>query len=301
MRLTQLRSFYAVARYGGFTAGGRALHVSQPTLTTQVRALEASYGVELFNRKGREIVLTEVGRTLYAIAQRVFGQEEEAVNFLKDTAELRSGQLRVGAVGPFHVMEMVAAFVRRYPGIGVSIRIGNSEEVVKSLVEYQSDVAVLAQYASNPALHFVPYSAHRVAIFMRTDHRLARRRTLRLHEIAAEPMIVREPGSTTRKVLEKAFRRAGLTPRTAMEIGSREAVREAVIQGLGIAAVSEVEFVPDPRLHLATIRDAEVRTHAHVACLQERRPARIVTAFLGVVAERLASRAAVTPAVCTSD
>lgn len=287
MRLSQLRSFYAVARHGGFTAGARALHISQPTVTTQVRALEANYGVELFFRRGRSVFLTDVGETLFAMAQRVFGQEEEALNFLRETRELRTGRIRIGAVGPFHVIEMVSAFRRRYPKIEVSIKIGNSEETMRGLLAFETDVAVLAQYARQPLLHSVPYRSHPLVIFVRSDHRLARRDTIRIEELAEEDWIMREPGSTTRKALEDALRAAGVQPRLAMEIGSREAVREAVIRGLGISAVSEFEFVADPRLHAIKIRGTKVTTHAHVACLAERREVRIVNAFFAVIDEIL--------------
>lgn len=287
MRLTQLRSFYAVARHGGFTAGAKALHISQPTVTTQVRALEANYGVELFVRRGRNVILTDVGHTLFAMAQRVFAQEEEALNFLRETGELRTGRLRIGAVGPFHVMEMVSAFRRRYPKVEVSIKIGNSEETMRGLLAFETDVAVLAQYASEPLLHSIPYRSHPVVIFVRNDHRLAGRETVRIEELADEDLIMREPGSTTRKALEDALRSAGVKPRLAMEIGSREAVREAVIRGLGISAVSEFEFVADPCLHAIKITGAKVTTHAHVACLLERRQVRIVNAFFDVIDEIL--------------
>jgi len=287
MRLTQLRSFCAVARHGGFTAGANALHISQPTVTTQVRSLEANYGVELFVRRGRNVILTDVGRTLFAMAQRVFSQEDEALNFLRETGELRTGRLRVGAVGPFHVMEMISAFRRRYPKIEVSIKVGNSEETVRGLLAFETDVAVLAQYAREPLLHTVPYRSHPIVIFVRKDHRLAGRKSMRIEELAEEELIMREPGSTTRKALEAALRSAGVQPRVAMEIGSREAVREAVIRGLGVSAVSEFEFVADPCLHAIRIAGAKVTTHAHVACLQERRQVRIVNAFFDVIDEIL--------------
>lgn len=289
MRLAHLRSFFAVARHGGFTAGARALHVSQPTVTAQVRALEGRYGIELFMRRGRSVALTAAGEALYAIAERIFEQEEEALALLQNTGELRAGNLRVGAVGPYHVIEMLAAFRARHPAIELSVSLGNSEQVVAGLLDRSTDVAVLAQYAHDARLHFVPYRSHRVVMFVSTSHRFARRRGLRLAELASEPMIVREPGSTTRKALEEAFRNAGVSPTIAMEIGSREAVREAVIRGLGIAAVSEIEFVPDPRLRTIPIVDAAVETHAHVACLVERREARVVAAFLDIVDALLAA------------
>src|SRR5690348_3183557 len=289
MRLAHLRSFFAVARHGGFTAGARALHVSQPTVTAQVRALEETYGIELFVRDGRSVALTAAGEALFGIAERIFEQEEEALALLRNTGELRAGRLRVGAVGPYHVMEMLAAFRARHPAIELAVTLGNSEQVVAGLLDRSTDVAVLAQYAHDPRLHFVPFRSHRVVIFVTKRHRSALLRAIRLADLAQEPMIVREPGSTTRKALDDALRRAGVSPPIAMEIGSREAVREAVIRGLGIAAVSEVEFVPDPRLRTVAIEDADVQTHAHVACLVERRDARVVAAFFDVVDALLAT------------
>ena len=283
MRLAHLRSFFAVARHGGFTAGARALHVSQPTVTAQVRALEETYGIELFVRSGRRVALTAAGEALFAIAERIFEHEEEALALLRNTGELRAGSLRVGAVGPFHVMEMLAAFRARHPAIDLSVELGNSEQVVAGLLDRSTDVAVLAQYAGDARLHFVPFRSHRVVVFVPKGHRFARRRGIRLADLSKEPMIVREPGSTTRKALDEALRHAGVSPPIAMEIGSREAVREAVIRGLGIAAVSEIEFVPDPSLRTVPIVDADVQTHAHVACLVERRDARVVAAFFDVV------------------
>src|SRR5512134_2525283 len=99
MRLTQLRSFHAVARAGGFTGGAKLLHISQPTVTTQVRFLEQTYGIELFYRRGHKVTLTPLGEQLYAMAQQIFALENETVHMLEDSGQLKSGHLRVGAVG----------------------------------------------------------------------------------------------------------------------------------------------------------------------------------------------------------
>ena len=103
MRHTQLRSFHAVARSGSFTAAARELRVSQPTVTTQVKGLEREFGVELFVRRGRRIELTEAGRGLLDITRRLFSQEKEAADFLNESRELKTGHLRVGAVGPYQI------------------------------------------------------------------------------------------------------------------------------------------------------------------------------------------------------
>ncbi|HUP97682.1 MAG TPA: LysR substrate-binding domain-containing protein [Usitatibacter sp.] len=285
MRLTQLRSFHAVARAGGFTGGARLLHVSQPTVTTQVRFLEETYGAELFYRRGHKVRLTPLGEQLFELAQKIFALEVETVHLLEDSGELKSGHLRVGAVGPFHVTEMLARFNQRFPGLQVSVRVGNSENVLAALVDYQTDVAVLAQFTEDRRFHSVPYSRHPVVVFVPRGHRFAARKSIRIAELAGERMILREEGSTTRKALDDALKRAGVTPRVVMEIGSREAIREAVIMGVGIGAVSEIEYIPDPEIRMVRVSDAEMFTHAHVVCLEERRGARLVKAFLEIVDE----------------
>ncbi|VVE80500.1 LysR substrate-binding domain-containing protein [Pandoraea sputorum] len=284
MRITQLRSFHAVARHGSVTRAAQALHVSQPTMTTQIRALEETYGVELFYRHGRGLTLTPTGKALYSVSLRIFSDEAEALSLLKEHGGLRTGELRLGAVGPHHAMEIVAAFQPRFPGIRISVRPGNSEEMIESLLAYRTDVAVLARYHDDARLHAVPYRTHPVVLLVPRTHRFARRRSVKLTDLADEPMLMREPGSTTRHALEVAMQEAGVVPSVAMEIGSREAIREAVILGLGIAAVSAREHTPDERLATVAIGDARVETTTVVVCLAERRASRAIAAFLDVVA-----------------
>ena len=133
MRLTQLRSFHAVATAGSFTRAAEALHVSQPTVTTQVGQLEALYKVELFHRTGRRVRPTALGERLLQISRQIFSLEAEAVQLLGDAGELRSGHLRVAAVGPHHVTKMLVAFNQRYPGIKVQVERSGSERIYQRL------------------------------------------------------------------------------------------------------------------------------------------------------------------------
>lgn len=283
MRLTQLRSFYAVARAGSFTRAAEQLHVSQPTITTQVRFLEEHYDVELFHRRGRHVKLTELGEQLLQLAQPIFSLESDAIHLLSDAGELRSGHLRVAAVGPHHVTKMLVDFNLKFPGIMVSVSTGNSQDVLDRLIDYRADVGVLAQLVGDDRFLSVPFSRHPVVIFTPSTHRFARKRSIALAELEGERMILREEGSTTRKAFETALQKAGVKPEFVMEISSREVIRESVAQGIGLAAVSSVEYVPGPGLHMVQIRDAEIYTYAHVLCLAERRDMRIVQAFLGTV------------------
>ncbi|OWQ91852.1 LysR family transcriptional regulator [Roseateles aquatilis] len=284
MRLTQLRSFHAVATAGNFTRAAEKLHVSQPTVTTQVGLLEERYKVELFHRSGRQVRLTEIGERLLQVSRQIFSLEAEAVELLGDAGELRSGHLRVAAVGPHHVTQMLVPFNQRYPGVKISISTGNSQDVLDRLLDYRADIGVLAQTFSDRRFVSMPFSEHPVLIFCSSEHRFARRRSIRTTELQGEKLILREQGSTTRKALEAALKAADVEPEVVMEIGSREIIREAVLRGVGVAAVSEVEYVPGPGLHAVRISDAQVRTYAHVVCLAERREMRMVQAFYEVLA-----------------
>ncbi len=290
MRLTQLRSFHAVATTGSFTRAAERLHVSQPTVTTQVRLLEDRYRVELFHRSGRRVRPTELGERLLQLSRQIFSLEADAIQLLDDTGELRSGHLRVAAVGPHHVTQLLVRFRKRYPGVMVSVRTGNSQDVLDRLLDYRADVGVLAQVFDDDRFVSLPYADHPVVISTPSEHRFARRRSIRLAELQGERMIMREPGSTTRRAFEAALVASGVVPEVVMEIGSRELIREAVRQGIGVAAVSEVEYVPGPGLHSVRISDANIRTYAHLVCLAERRDMRMVRAFLDVPVSQAPSR-----------
>lgn len=284
MTPSQLRAFLAVARNRGFSAAARALGVSQPTLTSQVQALERQHNVALFYRRGRRLDLTDTGQRLLPIAQRIAELELDAYNLLYNSGVLNVGHLKIGAVGPFHVIEMADAYRRRYPNVELSIRMGNSAETMADLENYVTDVAVLASFNDDPRFVAVPYADHAIVIFAHVDHPFAARCAIDLKELHGQPMVMREQGSTTRLALEKALRLADVTPRVVMEIGSREALREAVARGIGLGAVSEAEFVPDPRLRLLRIVDEPVSTHTYVYCLADRKDSRLVASFLEQVA-----------------
>ena len=285
MRSTQLRAFFAVARAGGFTAAAKQLHVSQPTLTSQVRDLEEAHGVELFHRVGRGVQLTPTGRQLYTIAAQMAALESDALHLLKDEGNLQAGLLRVGAVSPYTAIDVVAEFSRRHPGIRIEASFGNSGVILRDLAEFRVDVAVLARLEEDPLLHGLPLRRAPVLILLPADHRLARRRSLRLADLHGVRMVMREPGSNTRRALESALEKAGAVPQVVMELGSREAILEAVAQGLGVGSVSQAAWLPDPRIRALRLSDAEVWSETFVACLAARREARAVASFLDAARE----------------
>lgn len=287
MAYSSLRAFHAVASEGSFTRAARSLGVTQPTLSAQVKAIEEDYGVALFDRRGRGIAVTPLGERLLEITRRMFLLEEEAGELLARARDLTTGHLRVGADGPFHVVPFLASFAERYPAIHISLSIGNSQEVLESLIRYRADVAVVADISADSRLERILCAEHKLVAFVPRQHAWARRRCVRIGDFEDQPMILRETGSKTRQLFELAVAKGKVRPRVVMEIESREAVREAVAAGLGIGIVSEAEFGHDDRLVAVPVTDAELGTREYVVCLKERRRLRIVSAFLDQAYRRL--------------
>jgi LysR family transcriptional regulator, low CO2-responsive transcriptional regulator len=284
----QLRAFHAVASEGSFTRAAGRMNVTQPTLSGQVKELEARYGVKLFDRRGRKIQPTELGRALLELTRRLFSLEDEADQMLSAAKGLRRGHLRLGADAPIHVIDALAIFARRYPGIKLSVAIGNSEKLLQDLIEHRADVAMVANLPSDPRFVAIPYRRDRLIAFAERDHPWAKRRKIRLTDLAEQRLVLREVGSTTRRIFEAAMAAQGLKLGEVLEVGSREATREAVAAGLGIGIVSESEFGEDRRLVPLPFADGAIETMEHICCLAERAELSLVRAFMQIVEQKLA-------------
>jgi aminoethylphosphonate catabolism LysR family transcriptional regulator len=283
MSSARYRSFVAVAHHGSLSAAARALGLSQPTVSTQIATLERQSQVELFHRQGYRMTLSHAGHKLLSMAQKLIALESEADFFLRDSGKLHQGELKIGAVGPFHVIEMVAAYRARHPGMQLSIRMGNSQQVLHDLERYTTDVAILAGLYERPELAMREYARHAIILFAHVDHPFAQRAQVALHELQGQPLLLREQGSTTRTAMESALQAAGVQPRSSLEIGSREAIREAVARGLGLGAVSEAEFIPDPRFRAVRIAGDPASTTTYVYCMAERRDSLLVSSFWAAI------------------
>jgi aminoethylphosphonate catabolism LysR family transcriptional regulator len=282
MSATQIRAFLAVAQHGSFSAAARSMKLSQPTLTAHVQALERRHKTELFHRKGHRVEPTSVGLRLLPIARQMSALELDAYNLLHDSGELQAGELKLGAVGPFHVIEMADAYRKRYPAIDLSIRMGNSASVFKDLQEYVVDIGVLARFHEAPGFTAAPYARHALILFVHLSHPFARRGTVRLEELHRQPLLQRELGSSTRRALDEALRGLDVMPNIVMELGSREALREAAARGIGIGVVSEAEFIPDARFVPVRLEGDPAVTETYLYCLEERRNSRTLASFFDV-------------------
>ena len=279
-----LRSFHAVATHGSFTRAAEVLHITQPTLSGQVKELEERYGIKLFVRHGRRIELTDIGRSAQAITRHLFRYEEEVEQLLQSARALTSGQLLVAADSPYIVTPLLAQFQRLYPGINISIQYGNSQQLMSWLETRRCDVAFLPNIPSDDdRLYSIPLAPDRLVGFVSHDHAWAERRSITMHELLEQRIILREKGSRTRSIFEEAVVSSGGVLSNVMEISGREGVREAVAAGFGVGIVAANELLADSRLRSLPVSDAELIHAEHVICLKERLSLRVTDAFLEMI------------------
>lgn len=290
MYYSQLRAFHAVAAHGGFSKAARKIHISQPAISDQVRKLEDRFDVRLFDRKKRSVVPTDLGLKLYEITRRMFDMEHEAIELLSESQALRTGHLRMAADAPLHVVELIRDFRTAYPGISITLNLGNSDEVLARIFDYQADIAVLAEVPEDDRLWHITLRSDPLIAFVSRQHPWAARKKISLKQLSSEPLIMRERGSITRATIEEEFSRLGISYTVAMEADRRESAREAVAAGIGVGIVSRPDFGYDNRLKALELTDSRAQITESLVCLKERARLRTVAAFWEIATSRHAKR-----------
>lgn len=280
MNLFQLRAFDAVAREGSFTRAAERLFISQPAVTGHIKALEEHYQITLLRRTARRVELTEEGRKLAAITRAMFGLAEEAQVMLEANRQLLTGRLEVAADGPHLVMPMLASLRARYPGITVNLRLGNAQETLAALLSEHADVAVLTEIEPRKGLHLQALSESRICALVPQGHPWTRKaKGVALKDLDQVIMVLREPGSITRRTFDAACVQSKVQPRVLLELDSREAVTEAVAAELGVGVVSSLEVGHDPRVVAVPILGEGLVNRHLLGCMERRRDLRLIQAF----------------------
>ncbi len=232
--LARLRAMMAVADEGSFSAAARKLGVSHSAISQQIRELEADHGVHLFDRSSGKLRASPMCLELCEIAARVQEAERSALNILERRNAAGRPRLRVGLGNSMPGIAIISAFFDRYPGVSVTVDTGSHEFVLASLLQRKIDVAVLPDVPPNARFRQVPVLRHEVVAIAKANSPLARAETLTLEQLAETPLIFRARGSSTQRVVDRAFRRAGLYPEPRLIADTRDAVYEAVATGIGI-------------------------------------------------------------------
>ncbi len=292
MTLRQLEVFLAVAREKSFSRAAKRIHSSQPTLSEHIGELERELGKKLFFRRGREVTVTEAGRVFEQYAAGAISSVEGARQALADLDGLAHGSLLIGASttpGLYVMPSIVAAFRARHPGVELKLQIANSQVIEGRVKERELDLGIVGGHAVAPGEECLSAGMlDELVLIVPPGHAWAKRRDVVPESLVDQPLLVREDGSATRSVTERALQRAGVRFRVAMELDHTEAIKQGVMAGLGVAFVSIYAVrgeVATGRLRALRLRGIRVQRHFHVIHHEARRVTASARAFMELLEE----------------
>lgn len=258
MNFHQLHIFNVVAKNRSYSKAAAELYLSQPTVSVHLQKLEQELGLELFEQLGRNIYLTDAGRMLFSYTQKIFSLAEEAERALEELQGLHKGRIRLGAgttPGVYYLPELLGQFKEDYPGIELILDVANSQEIEKKILANQLDIGVIGRPSGEADLISESFRSDRLVLILSPHHPLLRQDKITLDDIARQRFILREPGSSTRQVIEDAFARQGIHLRTAMEYANTDGIKHAVAANLGIGIISELAVRLCGQTGLVIVRD----------------------------------------------
>lgn len=241
----QLRAFEATARLGAVTRAARELHITQPTVSAQLKELAQTIGAELFVKSGRGIALTQAGEALALTINDIHDCWRRFETTLSDLQGLIQGRLRIAAVttAEYFVPDLLGPFAAAYPGVDIELVVDSRERIVERMQRFADDVTVMTLPPQDLPLAQLPFRDNPVVVIAAQNHPYAGR-NCSLQDLAEDSWLMREPGSGTRRLAEEHFRQLGFAPQVRMSLGSNEAIKHAVRAGLGLGVIAEIALQP---------------------------------------------------------
>ncbi|MDP2169883.1 MAG: LysR family transcriptional regulator [Thiobacillus sp.] len=238
--LRQLKVFESVARHLSFSRAAEELHLTQPAVSMQVKQLEEQAGLPLTEMIGKKVFLTQAGEEVARHARLIAQQLREAGEAIDALKGVRGGTLSLGVISTakYFAPRLLAEYRRRQPGIELRLGVYNRATVLRKLSENEIDLAIMGQPPNDFPTVAEAFADHPLVIIAAPDHPLARKKKIDPVLLNEETFLIREPGSGTRATMERYFAEAGVVPRHRMELVSNEALKQAVMAGLGLAFIS---------------------------------------------------------------
>lgn len=294
MRVTlrQLQTFEAVARLSSVTRAAQEMHVSQPTVSKQIKLLQEEVGIPLIEHIGKKLFLTEAGQQLYDTCAQwlnTWGRFEQTIADLKG---MKQGRLRVSTVttAKYFLPRILGLFCQKYPGIDVSLEVLNRIRVLERLSNNQDDLYIMGVPPESEDVYAEPFIENSLVMIAPTNHPLAAKKHIPVAELEGQPFILREQGSGTRLLVEKLFDDFKLRLNVRMELGSNEAIKQAVAGGLGVSLLSKSSLNLDPSQNELCLLDIEgfpIKRHWYMVRPKDKELSVVAQTFMDFLTEHL--------------
>ena len=287
----QLEVFVQIAQLGSVRAAAERLHLTQPAASMALAEMERQLDARVFARERGRLRLNARGRELLPLARELLERHAEFGRRGHDDHATLTGELRIGAsntVGNYRVGELLGPFVRRQPQVSVGLRVANTEAIVAAMLGYDLDAGCVEGHVTHPLLETRPWRRDALVVCAPPGHPLACRRRLQPAHFAGARWVLREPGSGTRNLSAQAL---SLLPpgKTVLELHQTEAIKQAVIAGLGIAFLPEVavtDAVAAGRLQVLKTRFLDLRRTLSLVLHRDRYRGTLLEAFLASLADK---------------
>ena len=244
--LHQLRVFEAAARHSSFTRAAEELFLTQPTISMQIKQLTKSVGIPLFEQVGKRLYLTEAGRELFSTCKEIFNTLAQFEMKVADLKGLKQGQLRLAVIttAKYFIPRLLGSFCQLYPGIEISLQVTNHEGILDRMTSNQDDLYIMSQIPEHLDIYYEAFLENPLLVLAPVNHPLANEKNIPISKLANEAFIMREPGSGTRRSVQELFDENDVQVKVKLELGSNEAIKQAIAGGLGISVLSRHTLMP---------------------------------------------------------
>jgi DNA-binding transcriptional LysR family regulator len=283
--LNSLLVFHQVARFKSFSRAADELFISQPAVSKHIKELEQKIGMGLIRRGSGGVDLTEAGRILFKHTLKISSHLLEIENALGNLKKDHHGFLKIGTTESYAkclMPDLLSGFQTFYPSIKITLEVGNSEEIEKSLLDYKNDLGLIAAVKSSSRFESVPFLKEELVLIVSPNHPLVKRKAVSLKEIEGYPFIIRAKGSTTRRILFHAFEEFNIHPSLLIEAGSSEFIKEWVSEGKGVSVIVRRLAEDEEKRRMIKIIPLLEKLHLEVAVLylKEERANPSIKAFI---------------------
>jgi DNA-binding transcriptional LysR family regulator len=238
--LHQLKVFEAAARHGSFTRAAEELYLTQPTVSIQVKQLTKAIGLPLFEQVGKRLFLTDAGQELYGTSQEIFDRLNQMEMAIANLQGMKQGHLKLAVIttAKYFIPRLLGPFCQHYPGVNVSLQVTNHEGLLDRMDHNLDDLYIMSRPPEGEDVEVKPFLDNPLVVIGPINHPLAQRQQIPLKALEAYPFILRERGSGTREAAQRLFKERGVDINVKLDLGSNEAIKQAILGGLGLSVLS---------------------------------------------------------------